>query len=597
MKKLLLFGFLIVLFSIFATFIKADEIEDVKREIERKQSQVAQTQIKIEELKKEQERLSSEIKKLSGKITTTASQINELAIQIESTKQRISELESILDDRQEKLSKQKSFRDTLVRSLYKKSQITAVELLISNEKLAEVSQRLAFHAASLNEVKKVITNLNKEITQFEADKTSIEESKKALENNLASLAKLKSNLLSQEASTKNQLSAAAKERSAAESQTQSLEAAIKGLTQKQRELLAQKFAASSQNTTVGENVPLAVELPPPPFNPSFAFASFGYPHRVGMNQFGAYGRAKAGQNSRQILEAYYSLDGSSLKIMEGYPVPETIPVEGYGDTPFEDNYLKGIAEMPSSWPIEALKAQAIAARSYALSYVSGGGSICTDQRCQVYIGRNKGGSWEQAVNETRGMVIIYNGSPIKAWYSSTHGGYTRTSEDVWGKVTAWTRRLKDYGPNGAYDGPSYGNSPWYHKAWGNRVGGVNCQKEGYNPWLSATEVEDVFNGFLLSEADSSTNQFLSPPDGCNLVKGWSPGQVKDELIKRGKKDIGKITAVFTSQDGTGYTDYIYVDSANYGQTRFDGFKFKNIFNLRSIGNLVVWTSFYDVIIK
>lgn len=582
----------------FASVLWADEIEDIGKQIQQKQQEYQETQKKIEQLKKDQESLNQQIKDLGGKIGTTQANIDSIAIKINETKQKIAELEGILSDKQERLHKQGDFRDNLVRIFYKKSQVSSLELVLSDSKFAEVSQRIAFHTSSLNEAKKVISDLNREIIQFESDKKTVEDSKKGLESNLNSLASARNNLVNQQNSTKNQLATAAKEKSTAESQIVALEDAIKGLSSKQKELIAQKFAASTQNTSVGDNAPVSVEMPAPSFKPAFAFATYGYPHRVGMNQYGAYGRAKVGQNFRQILEAYYSLNGGSLKLVEGYSEPATISVEGYGNISLEDDYLKGIAEMPSSWPIEALKAQVVAARTYALSYTSGGGSICTDQRCQVYIGKNKGGAWEQAVNETRGMVMTYNDSPFSAWYASTSGGYTRSSDDVWNNSKPWANRLKDFGPNGAFDGPSYGNSPWYHKAWGDREGGKLCKTDGYNPWLTTDEVEDIFNSLMLSDLDSGLNQYLSPPDGCNSsARGWTPTQVKEELAKRGKKEIGKINTVFTSQDGSGYTDFIYADSANYGQVRFDGLKFKNMFNLRSIGNMVVWTSFYDVIIK
>ena len=96
---------------------------------------------------------------------------------------------------------------------------------------------------------------------------------------------------------------------------------------------------------------------------------------------------------------------------------------------FED-YLKGIAEMPSKWPAEALRAQAIAARTYALHVMgtgSLGGQICASEACQVYAGLAKetapgGANWAAAVDATRGQVVLHGGKPILAKYSSSNGG-------------------------------------------------------------------------------------------------------------------------------------------------------------------------------
>ena len=84
-------------------------------------------------------------KDLEGKITTTQATISDLSSQIEETKQKIRELELILEDRQKKLARQGELRDTLVRTLYKKSQVSTLELILANDKFSELSQRLGEH--------------------------------------------------------------------------------------------------------------------------------------------------------------------------------------------------------------------------------------------------------------------------------------------------------------------------------------------------------------------------------------------------------------------------------------------------------------------
>src|SRR5258708_34361901 len=104
------------------------------------------------------------------------------------------------------------------------------------------------------------------------------------------------------------------------------------------------------------------------------------------------------------------------------------------------NYLRGLAEVPSSWPAEALKAQVIAARSYALQSLratqslsgSRGYDICSTDACQVYRGAAIelgafGERWVQAVESTRGKVLTYNGRVLPAYYFSTSSGSTRSS--------------------------------------------------------------------------------------------------------------------------------------------------------------------------
>ncbi|HZQ76138.1 MAG TPA: SpoIID/LytB domain-containing protein [Acidimicrobiia bacterium] len=110
-------------------------------------------------------------------------------------------------------------------------------------------------------------------------------------------------------------------------------------------------------------------------------------------------------------------------------------VGAVNDVALED-YLAGISEVPSSWPAEALRAQAIAARTYLLwvlgSPPSGdaaalGAQICATDSCQVYSGVGKerapnGANWAAAVRDTAGLALLSGGTPILAKYSACNGG-------------------------------------------------------------------------------------------------------------------------------------------------------------------------------
>lgn len=114
------------------------------------------------------------------------------------------------------------------------------------------------------------------------------------------------------------------------------------------------------------------------------------------------------------------------------------------DLPIDD-YVDGLAEMPASWPMEALKAQAVAARSYAwysidIGTFRGRGlpyDICATVDCQVFHGREvvesqNGDRWARAVSETAGEVLTWGGEPVMARYFSSAGGHTRDNEQVFG---------------------------------------------------------------------------------------------------------------------------------------------------------------------
>ena len=124
-----------------------------------------------------------------------------------------------------------------------------------------------------------------------------------------------------------------------------------------------------------------------------------------------------------------------------------------------DEYLYGIGEVPSSWPTQALIAQGIASRSYALSKLGTPNSACD---CNVYnnisdqsfVGFSKeiepiyGKLWKEAVqasstSETTGQVITLNALPITAFFFSSSGGQTETSVNAWGQERSFTTSVAD----------------------------------------------------------------------------------------------------------------------------------------------------------
>jgi stage II sporulation protein D len=102
-----------------------------------------------------------------------------------------------------------------------------------------------------------------------------------------------------------------------------------------------------------------------------------------------------------------------------------------------ESYLQGVVagEVPYTWPAEALKAQAVAARSYALASLVKGKpfDLYSDPRSQVYLGvAGEKASTTQAVTATAGEVVLYGGKVATTYYFSTSGGKTASAADVFG---------------------------------------------------------------------------------------------------------------------------------------------------------------------
>ena len=130
-------------------------------------------------------------------------------------------------------------------------------------------------------------------------------------------------------------------------------------------------------------------------------------------------------------------DGSSIKVINNVSL---------------EDYTKGVlpSEMSPSWNKEALKAQAVAARTFALysksrqHSASSGYELCGSSHCQVYSG--SGGETDatnQAVDATYGQVMYYNNQIIYAAFHASSGGATENSENVWGSYMPYLRSVTD----------------------------------------------------------------------------------------------------------------------------------------------------------
>ncbi|CAN5711784.1 hypothetical protein BH20ACT2_BH20ACT2_25300 [soil metagenome] len=98
-----------------------------------------------------------------------------------------------------------------------------------------------------------------------------------------------------------------------------------------------------------------------------------------------------------------------------------------------ETYLKGMAEIPGSWPAAAQEAQAVAARTYALRAMAAGGELCDTAVCQVYIGAGgEKSALNAAVDATNGSVVTFGGRLAAAVYSADAGGITATTLEGFG---------------------------------------------------------------------------------------------------------------------------------------------------------------------
>lgn len=115
-----------------------------------------------------------------------------------------------------------------------------------------------------------------------------------------------------------------------------------------------------------------------------------------------------------------------------------------------EDYIKGVVcyEMSPDWPLEALKAQAIAARTFLMYNINKhrgmGFDVCNCIDCQAYHGTNgANANSDQAVDETRGQYLLYNGQLCDTPYAASNGGASENSENVWTATVPYLRGVKD----------------------------------------------------------------------------------------------------------------------------------------------------------
>jgi stage II sporulation protein D len=161
-------------------------------------------------------------------------------------------------------------------------------------------------------------------------------------------------------------------------------------------------------------------------------AGAGDGHGVGMSQEGALGYADHGWSYSAILAHYYTHTalgqapaGAKVRVLIGSAI-RTLPLE---------TYVRGVisAEMPASWPLAALEAQAVAVRTYALTAHAGGSrfDVYSDTRSQVYRGpAAETASTNAATSATAGQIVTYNGALAITYFFANSGGHTENVQNA-----------------------------------------------------------------------------------------------------------------------------------------------------------------------
>ena len=549
-----IFSFIFCIFLLFAVVFvaKADELDDITKELDS---------------------LKKDLQDKEGNFQNLNKQLDDIRARVVFVEAEIVKKEKEVRFGEEALSYQRDLLNERARSYYKNINKNAISIinLLTSENLSLSLQNFFYQKTVVDQDRNAITKIVLYIKNLETKKAEL-----VSENSRLAIINIEidrqSKILAGEITQTRQK--------------------IAQLSEKQQSLVSQRQASLNIPRSAGTSLrgcsdDRGVD---PGFSPRFAFFTFGAPHRVGLNQYGAKGRADAGQGRDDILKAYFQ----NYEIQK-WDTNIKIKVQGYGEFSLED-YVLRIYEMPEDWPIAALESQAIAARSYALAYTGNGANeICTSESCQVFKSEPKTGRWAEAVKNTEGLVIASGGNPVKAWYASTHGGYVFSSAEIWGGSTSHTKHATDTTSgsagsfsdllNNAYDR----SSPWFYCDWGSRG-------QNNTAWLRSNEIADIANIILLARRDSSTGEHLYQTDKPHPYGGevWNEERVKQELGSRGITPYNSVSNVSIGADfGYGKTNSISI-SGDHGTEGFSGDEFKSWFNLRAPANIQIVGPLYNV---
>ncbi len=238
--------------------------------------------------------------------------------------------------------------------------------------------------------------------------------------------------------------------------------------------------------------------------------------------------------------------------------------------PMED-YLKGVVpkEVYTSWHADALKSQAVAARTYALSYAS---KIIDDTTSfQVYGGYEWYNSTNSAVDETFGKVLKYNGALINSVFSSSNGGIIESDYNAWGKASHPYFQVK----NDPYDP----QTKWSLTVQKQQIDLYIKDLKNPDAWWSQTkEADEKIAGKIKAQMQTATQfkgkdikivgiskiSLYQPTSGQRMSKG----DISVTYVMKGEVDQDKKLAVKTwSRTG---------DKADNIRFMLDGIRFKSL---------------------
>lgn len=587
--------------------VYSNTLLQLQEEITKKEKEIAEKESVLEGVERRIKEISSSNYSLSQKINLLNEEIQTLEKNIEETEGEIEEKVKGIEEKKGQLEKTKVLIDDISGDLYIQSRYKLTSFFLNGANWFTIVESLYVRKSAISTLKKEIEKIGGEFSSLAESKAELDKEKEDLDKQREGLDEAHRLLAEEKAKVQAELSKEVASKSGLSAQIGGIK---KELSQLQNYLMSIRSGGSviSAGSLVSTNSLGSYQnfLNVAPSG-AFGVFSFGaFTHRNGMSQYGAKARADAGQSYIDILNFYYANPTLNNATMDkitvlycgagskcprtGQPVDDRCNNPTYATYDFETEYLYRLGEMPEDFHMEALKAQAVTARTFALRVTGYGATAIRSDTCHQYVAEVKSGFWKQAVDATKTQVLFRGGNLMETQYAAVHGGWVE-SIGKWDTIDGsgegdWVSRAWD----------NLSGTTWFYRNWFD----YNTETESYspcsthpNPWLTQAEMADLLNTYKYwsQGAQSSGDDRIISVDFPTCFKNVCVGSIcgynanpysMDEMKSLVSNPVTSISSVTTINSG-GKTDSVMFET-NVGRIEITGENFKKIFALRAPGH-------------
>lgn len=580
--------YIILFFLTFTVSYSVYSVSSVFAQTEQQiNEQKAQKQAQLQGILSEIATIASSQSSISTKLSGLRSQKNQLEALVVAMNNDLKLLEEETRKQEDELVVLAN-KYSLQQALYSvESQRSTFETFLSADDFSQVMDRLLYFNVQEKLFSQQREYIETKKVAIESNKKLIAEQQKIIQDSLSSVNKQIADLENEQLKLAQQQAARYSQRNALVSDISNLDRAAQAIVNSKASTVTNPGSGVGTGTGGTQPVPTPIVQP----NPTGAISVF-----VGGNYF---------TRTDSVLRV--SSAGNDLVLQGIWTTNFAGTIEFNKNTGIFainelslDQYLYGLAEMPSSWPTEALKVQAIAGRSYALYRMQNGGrggfDLYDSTQDQEYVGLSKiygaaGSNWKAAVDATSNQVLAVNGSTVQAFYSAENGGHSLSSQESpsFGGYRTYLSAVPDkYNDGGVWKSYGMGTSSY-------------CRDDAIiNPafWCKQTTVntmalmQDYVNGAIYYDI-YKTVKAPSTQSAAALEASLGEKSIQNQ--------VGTIQTVTQQYDQGGnvlvenskYTASIQV-VGDKGTVTVSGTGFKTSYNVRSPGNNSLWSSLYDI---